>query len=376
MRQFALKVGSAILTLDTNGSVHDTAANKVADWTTEGNQIKVRKAGGGADLVDVAWAFNDRNQLTIAQAGKVVFTMAGTTDGLPGFHLEKNRLVVDPDGDRDFTFPLDCRWGLNGDGNLVVAINGKESVLDGFIEDTKSRMRFQFDDKDASSFPNSLVFAGQWERVAKAESEIRLHFVLDDPALEIAAKPMNLPAAVRVDPQRNHLALVYQSKSGGEHRLQFMGSFEIRPDFTLSFRIDDVKEGGLRKSRIEVQTTFAFDVVRGNLQLYVGKERSDKAQVLEVGGTLSATLRKGQLDWNFAYRKATSGGKSNVTIATALSFVADNKRILVKYTQNGTSRQLDVTAKFTTDNFTASGGLTIANDAQGRQLKAFIGVSW
>ena len=147
-------------------------------------------------------------------------------------------------------------------------------------------------------------------------------------------------------------------------------------DFTLSFRIDDVKEGGLRKSRIEVQTTFAFDVVRGNLQLYVGKERSDKAQVLEVGGTLSATLRKGQLDWNFAYRKATSGGKSNVTIATALSFVADNKRILVKYTQNGTTRQLDVTAKFTTDNFTASGGLTIANDAQGRQLKAFIGVSW
>lgn len=376
MRQFALKVGTAILTLDTDGSVHDTAANKVADWTTEGNQIKLRKAGGGADLVDVAWAFNDRNQLTIAQAGKVVFTMAGTTDGLPGFHLEKNRLVVDPDGDRDFTFALDCLWGLNGDGNLVVSINGKESVLDGFIEDTKSRMRFQFDDKDASSFPNSLVFAGQWERVAKAESEIRLHFVLDDPALEITAKPMNLPAAVRVDPQRNHLALVYQSKSGGEHRLQFMGSFEIRPDFTLSFRIDHVKEGGLRKSRIEVQTTFAFDVVRGNLQLYVGKERSDKAQVLEVGGTLSATLRKGQLDWSFAYRNATSGGKNNVTIATALSFVADDKRILVKYTQDGKSRQLDVTAKITTESFTASGGLTIANDAQGRQLKAFIGVSW
>lgn len=376
MRQFALKVGNAILTLDTDGSVHDTAANKVADWTTEGNKIKVRKAGGGADLVDVAWAFNDRNQLTIAQAGKVVFTLAGTTDGLPGFHLDKNRLVVDPDGDRDFSFPLDCLWGLNGDGNLVVSINGKESVLDGFIEDTKSRMRFQFDDKDASSFPNSLVFAGQWERVAQAESEIRLHFVLDDPALEIAAKPMNLPAAVRVDPQRNHLALVYQSKSGGEHRLQFMGSFEIRSDFTLSFRIDDVKEGGLRKSRIEVQTTFAFDVVRGNLQLYVGRERSDKAQVLEVGGTLSATLRKGQLDWSFAYRKATSGGKNNVTIATALSFVADDKRILVKYTQDGKTRQLDVTAKLTTENFTASGGLTIANDAQGRQLKAFIGVSW
>jgi hypothetical protein len=187
---------------------------------------------------------------------------------------------------------------------------------------------------------------------------------------------MTLPAEVRVDPLRNHLALVYESKSSGTHRLQFMGSFEIRPDFTLSFRIDDVKDSGLRKSRIEVETNFAFDVVRGNLQLFVGRERTAQSQVLEVGGALSAKLKNGQLDWSFAYRKATSGGQSSVTVATALSFVSKNQSILIKYTQNGTQRQLDVSAKFTNDNFTAQGGLSIVNDPQGRSVKAFVGVSF
>ena len=376
MRQFPLMVGNGILTLDTNGSVHDSAANKLGDWTTEGNRIKIRNAGGGSDLVDVEWSFNDRNQLMLVQGGQTVFTIMSGTDGLPGFHLDKNRLVVDPDGDRDFTFTLDCLWGLNGDGNLVLSVDGKESVIDGFIEDTKSRLRFQFDDKDTSTFPNSLVFAGQWERVATATTAIHLHFVLEDPALEIAGTPMTLPTEVRVDPLRNHLALVYESKSSGTHRLQFMGSFEIRPDFTLSFRIDDVKDSGLRKSRIEVETSFAFDVVRGNLQLFVGRERTAQSQVLEVGGALSAKLKNGQLDWSFAYRKATSGGQSSVTVATALSFVSKNQSILIKYTQNGLQRQLDVTAKFTNDNFTAAGGLSIVNDPQGRSIKAFVGVSF
>lgn len=376
MRQFPLMVGNGILTLDTNGSVHDPAGNKVGDWTTEGHLIKIRRALGGSDLVDVEWAFNARNQLTIVQGGQLIFTMLNSTDGLPGFHLDGNQLVVDPDGDRDFTFTLACAWGLDGDGNLVMSVNGKESVIDGFIEDTKSRLRFQFDDKDTATFPNSLVFAGQWERVDTATHEIRLHFVLDDPKLEIAGKPLTLPAAVRVDPMRNHLALVYESRSNGTHRLQFMGSFEIRPDFTLNFRIDDVKDSGLRKSRIEVQTTFAFDVVRGNLQLFVGRERTAQSQVLEVGGALSAKLKNGQLDWTFAYRKATSGGQSSVTVATALSFVAKDQSILVKYSQNGTTRQLDVTAKFAASDFVAAGGLSIVNDAQGRAVRAFVGVSF
>ena len=376
MRQFPLEVEGQVCNFDTDGRVLDAAANVIGQWsTTPANQIRVTQSLGGTVDLDVQWTFNASNQLTISQDGKPVFTVLNTVEGLARFQLRKNVLVVDPDGDGDFEFALQCRYGMKADGNLVVSINGVESTLDGYLEDSKSRFRFQFFDKDLANFPSSLVFSGQWER-KQGDTEIRLHFKLDDPALELAATPLDLPAAVRVDPSRNHLALVFQSASHGERRLQFLGSFEIKPGFTLVFKIDDVKDGGVHKSKIEVQTSFEWDAAKGSLSLVVGRERTPTSQVIEVGGALQVQLKNGTLNWTFAYRKSTAGGQSVVTIATALEFKFDNNRITIEYLQDGKTRKLDVTGKLVEENFTVSGGVQIANDPSGRRLKAFVGVSW
>jgi len=379
MRQFPLKVGAVMLNFDTDGSVSDAAANTVGRWTTADNTIRVNRAGGGSEVVEALdFAFNASNQLVIRQSGQPVFTLVSTPEGLPTYSVDaKNRLVVDPDGDRDFSFTLDCLWGLNADGNLVVSISGTESVLDGYLEDRNSRFRFSFDDKDMPTVPSRLVLAGSWQRDTQVSNEIRLRFVLDDPALEIAARPLKLPAAVKVDPQRNHLALVYQTKSKGERQLQFAGSLEIKPDCTLVFRIDDVKDGGVRKSRIEVQTSFAWRAGLGSLQFVVGKETGKGAQTLEVGGALSAKLKGGQLDWTFAYRKATSGnGTASVALATSLSFVTDKGKLFINYVQDGKTRQLDISGRIDTGEVVFGGGLQVKNDPSGRSVKGFIGVSF
>lgn len=381
MNKFTLKTDGGDLTLDTDGSVHDGAGNKIADWSTDdANHVVIKRAadaaGPATETLEVGWAFNDKNQLTLSQGGEPVFTIKASTEGVPTFSLEKNVLVVDPDGDRVFTFMLHCLYGLNGDGNLVVSIGGQESVLNGFIADLKSRCRFQFADADLSTFPNSLIFAGAWERVKAAESEVRLHFVLDNAALELKEQPLILPAVVRVDPARNHLAMVYK-KNNVERRLQFMGSMEIGANLTLTFRIDDVKESGLRSTKIEVETTFEFDVVQGRLLLHVGKEKTATSQVLEIGGSLSATLRNGKLDWEFAYRKATSGGQSTVKIATALTFSGDKTKFTVKFMRDGKERTMDVTAKFATAKTVVQGGVLVSDGgAGGRRIGAFVGVSW
>ena len=381
MRQFPIEVQGQILQFDTDGRVLDSAANDVGTWTTTAtNQLRVKKTAGGGtvDVDGIAWAFNTTNQLTISQGGKLAFTGRTTNDGQPRFRLVNNRLVVDPDGDSNFEFELRCQFGLLPDGNLVVSINGVESTLDGYIEDSKSRFRFQFGDKDISRAPSSLVLAGQWERkTAGADNEIRLHFLLDDPALELAAKPLDLPAAVKVDPTRNHLALVYQSASNGVKRLQFMGSLEIRPGFTLVFKIDDSKDGGVRKSKIEVQTTFEWDVADGALSLYVGKTKGPKSQVIEVGGSLQVQLKNGELNWDFAYRKSTAGGQSVTTIATRLVFKAQTgNRVEIEYVQDGKTRRLDVTGKVELEKATVQGGVQVLNDPSGRRVKVFVGVSW
>ena len=379
MRTFALMVSGQQLNFDTDGDVKDSALNVTGRWSTQANRILYKPSGGAAQPLDVEWSFNELNQLTISQDGAVVFTLVNTPDGLVGYHLEKNILVVDPDGDLDFTFQLHCLYGLDGDGNLLVSINGKTSVIDGVIEDTKSRFRFRFDDKDAPSFPSSLVFSGSWERIADPAlaNEIRLHFVLDDKQLELADHPLNLPAQVQVSRARNHLEMVYLSKSGGERRLQFQGSLEIKPGFTLAFRIDDVKDGGVRRSVIEVQTTFDLDIGTGFLSLRVGKNvGGTPGQTIELGGSIKSTLKNGTLTLDFRYRKDSAGGQSTKTIAAGLSFESQGSRLLVHFTQEGQSRTLDVTARISTARFTFDGRLQIKNDPQGRSLGGFFGISW
>lgn len=377
MRNFSLKVGNVPMMFDTDGRVLDSADKVKGQWnTTPANKILFTKAEGGSEEIDVAWTFNADNQLVISQSGKAVFTVVESTDGLPRFQLKKNRLVVDPDGDGDFEFTLNCLFGLTAEGNLVLSINGKESVLDGFIEDSKSRLRFQFKDKATDAFPNSLVLSGKWERRADVTDAIRLHFVLDDPTLEIAAKPLHLPQALRVDPLRNHLALVYE-KNGKERRLQFLGSLEIKPNFTLVFRIDDVTDGSVRKSSITVESSFEFDRFQGQLTLFVGREKTPTSQKLQVSAKLAAVLKNNAtLEWSVDYTKSTAGGTASTTFATALRFEAEGQKFFVSYQQAGKARRLEVTAKIEKEDFTISGGVEITNDGQGRRLKAFIGVAF
>lgn len=377
MRNFPLKTGGVLLLFDTDGRVLDSADKVKGQWrTTPANKILFTKAEGGSEEIDVGWAFNADNQLVISQSGKPVFTVVESTDGLPRFRLKKNQLVVDPDGDGDFEFTLTCLFGLAADGNLVLSINGKESVLDGFIEDSKSRFRFQFKDKATDAFPNSLVLSGKWERRADVTDAIRLRFVLDDPALEITAQPLHLPQALRVDPLRNHLALVYE-KNGKERRLQFLGSLEIKPNFTLVFRIDDVTDGSVRKSSITVESSFEFDRFQGQLTLFVGKEKTPTSQKLQISAKLAAVLKNNAtLEWSIDYTKSTAGGTARTTFATALRFEADDKKFFVSYQQAGKARRLEITAKIEQDDFTASGGVEIVHDSQGRRLKAFVGVAF
>ncbi len=379
MRNFPLKVSDGTpLLFDTDGRVLDSADKVKGQWrTTPANKILFTKAGdGGTEEIDVAWAFNADNQLVISQAGKPVFTIVESTDGLPRYQLKKNQLVVDPDGDSDFEFTLSCLFGLTAEGNMVLSISGKESLLDGFIEDSKSRFRFQFKDKATDAAPNSLVLTGKWQRRDDVTDSIRLRFVLDDPALEIADKPLFLPQALRIDPLRNHLALVYE-KNGKERRLQFLGSLEIKPNFTLVFRIDDVNDGSVRKSSITVESTFEFDRFQGQLTFFVGKEKTPTSQMLQVSAKLSAVLKNNAtLEWTIDYAKSAAGGTSRTVFATSLHFEAEGKKFFVSYRQAGKDKRLEVTAKIEKENFTFSGGVEIINDAQGRRLKAFVGVAF
>lgn len=389
MKQFALKDGDQTYTCDTDGRVSD-ATNVIGTWTTANNKVRIAKQVGSPVELPVEWQFNPKNQLVIRQGGSDVFTMVSSTEELPRYRLVDNVLSVDPDGDDNFSFKLDCLWGLDANGNVKVSIGGVASTLDGFIEDSQSRLQFQFFDKDQPSFPSGLVFSGKWERMKKLpdgtwrpikpgedDPEIRMHFALTKPALEDPTAPLILPASLKVDPTRNHLMLSYSSPSYGTRRLEFMGSLEITPNFTMKFRIANEKDPKGTKTRIDVETTFEFDRGQGTILLHVGRTKTATSQELEVTGSVQAQIKNGALTWTFAYQNNTAGGVSTVTFATALKFTFDGGEFFIEYSQAGQTKKLKVTGKIVEKDFTATGGVEIENGPDGRKrIGAFIGVSF
>jgi hypothetical protein len=382
MRKFALQDGNMIYYCATDGTVAD-AAHTIGQWTTtDDNQIRITKTAGDSTTLEVAWQFNDANQLSLSQDDKEVFRLTGA-DLSPRYCLSQNALRVDPDGDLDFEFTLHCHWGLTEDGKLKVTIGKTESSVDGYVEDNKGRFRFWFYDKERPIRPSNLIFDGKWESVDAdgkpvevVNDRLRLHYVLDDPELEDKQAPLILPGQVKVDPQRNHLYVTFAYPDHGTRTLTFEGSLQIKPNWNLSFTIRDSQNGGVRKSRIEVATTFAWDRGTGSLQLFVGRNTGPGAEQLEIGGTIKARVGATGISMTFNYLKDTSGGTKSLTLATSVTFELKDTAIWINYSMAGKSWQLDITAKLVKEDFVLMGGVEIKHDLNGRRLGGFIGIKW
>ena len=383
MQIFALDVNGTQCTFDTDGIVTDAANHVFGKWTTtDDNKIKVIPASGSNMELAVDWGFNAQNQLTIHSGGTEVLTLRISANGVPRMHLEKNVLIVDPDGDSDFKFPLKCQFGMTAAGNLQVTFNGTDThELDGYLSDSRSRFRYEFFDKDMEgSVPNAFLLSGEWVQDKSKATEIRMEFKLADPAQAIDGKALALPGQLKVEKHRNHLALVYE-KNGATRRIQFLGSLEIKKGWKLAFRVDYESNGASKKMVVEMDTTFEFDTVEGGIKLYVGKTKTATSQEITVGGSLKAKFVKSgiSLSWDFQYTKSTAGGKSNLTIATSLEFEAKGSKIIIKYKKdtNANTESLDVTAKIEKSDFVLSGGVAIQKDGDNpRRLGAFIGISF
>lgn len=389
MKQFPLKVGQSTLQFDTDGLVKDATGAKVGTWTTDtGNRIVFSRDSGGSENLDIAWSFDSENRLTIKQGDKTAITFARTGSELPMFRLDdNNRLLVNPDGDLagpgKFEFPLVCKFGLNADANLIVSINGVESVLQGFISDEASRFRFWFDDLVLNTGPSGLMFAGSWQRQEQGfENEIRLRFDLADPALQLPGKPFVMPAAATVDKKTNHLLVVYRSKQGVKE-MRFSGRLEIGRDTSLVFIIENTKTPTLKKTSITVEATFGWARGEGTAVFYVGRveNKTDKTQVIEVRGDLTAKMGDDRkITLTFAYRKATGAGKpAEVKLATTVAIENKNSRFTLLYERDGKVQRFEVTAQMSTAKFDVSGGIAIINEQgkpEARQVTAFIGISW
>jgi hypothetical protein len=380
--QFALKVGTGVLYFDTDGEVWN-AATQAGTWTTDKSNAIVFKPSDGSKStsIPVRWRFDQDNYLWLFQGDTPVHQFGGTEGPVAKFTLEDNFLQVDPDLDdtNDFTFTLCPQWGLLDDGRLQVSVGKEVSTIDGYLESNDSGFNYRFVQLDRAATPMrwNLKFSGQWER-AGGDSQLWLHFKLDDPAREDKKHPLNLPAAAGVDPKRNHLVFQF-SGNGRSHLIQFQGSLKIRSNWTLAFTIKQSDDGNVSKSLLEVETSFEFDQdTSGNLVFYVGQVKTQDRQTLTLGGQVSLKLDATTgVTVNFKYSKSTtSTGTAQTSLAVGGQFFWNNGQINFSFQQDGATLSINVTAKIELGGANVAIGATIGNDPQNRKVTAFLRVDF
>src|SRR5271166_2253837 len=147
MSQFQLTNGATTYEFDAAGGVF-IAGVPSGSWTTNAsNQIVATLADASTVAFDVAWLFNDRNQLTIRSQNAEIFNFAAT--GLRNtFTTRDGALLVQPDRLDAFTFELHGGWNLGKDHDLTFTSNGVTSTLDGFVSDPLGRFIYHFANKD------------------------------------------------------------------------------------------------------------------------------------------------------------------------------------------------------------------------------------
>jgi len=377
MPQFTLPDVNGSFTLDTHGHVFDEKSTLLGTWTTDAdkNLIRISKLDGSTHDVAVAWAFNTKNQLTISYNNVLIHVLAVTVTSHPNYSLDKNLLVVDPDGDRNFVFRLNCKYSFDPKGNLFIRINETSSSIKGYISGLNSRLTFRFNDLvKMTGFGNTLLFSGVWEKEVD-EKRLKLSFKLDGNA-GIDGLALQMPSTLSVDPQSNQLYMSYDSDGYGSRTLAFAGQLTIGPNWTLNFDIINISNGVSITRTYSFETNFQWQKGNGSIVLHMGKNAADSTDEIEIGGALSAALSNGVLTCSFSYKKSGAAATATRVVATNISFHSNNGELTIQYSQDGDQKKCSIEAVKETLNMkiTAGAGLNIAGDT--RSVSLFLGIAF
>ncbi|MEO8368643.1 MAG: hypothetical protein ABI806_05560 [Candidatus Solibacter sp.] len=308
MRTFQLKSGANTFTLGVDGSVVLSEAD-AGKWSTSNDNQIVITNGAATTPIPVDWVWTPDNHLVIQQAGAVVFDVNGSTTSQPDFRLASAVLMVKPESESPFEFPVRPKWGLTKTHDLEMTVNGKASTIDGIISDTNSAFKFNFVDKKEIIEKFTLNFKGGWKDDPDEDDPARVIYEYD-----IAPDPSNpaspnkavfkLPNKLVVDNNFNVLSYSYD-KAGRTRSVALVGQFNVS-QFEMSYAIE-------RKSAADgVSTTLKFEInVKGSTQdgklVFELKKKSGAAPetTLAIGGKYSAKFKSGVLTVAFGFKQKT-----------------------------------------------------------------------
>ena len=347
MNYFQLTNGTGTYELDAAGRV-SMGISAVGSWTTNpANQIVVTLTNGRIVPFDVAWIFNDKNQLTIQSPGAQSlstqvfnFSAVGRRNS---FTTRDTVLLVKPERLGAFTFALRGEWEITPDHDLTFTVGGVTSTLDGFVSDPLGRFMFHFANKANLLETNVLGFAGSWQSKVDAGGTPLLDFhyqTCNGP------KIFELPGAVAFNRSSNQLTYTY-TKGNKNLSIDFQGTLTIGPDFTITYVVQrQVSSGG---EEIVASTTLAFHAtltqpdLHGDLHLTLLKPDGTAGDsTLTIGGQCQGMLGKTSLQIGFTFTQIFGGAGNQITRTAALGGTIAFNGGQVQWTFDATGTTIDL----------------------------------
>lgn len=318
MATFQLKQGATTFDFDTAGTVASNGA-AAGTWTTnKTNQIVLTDNAGNATNFDVTWAFNASNQLVVGQNGNDLLNFDTSAENRAFYSTRDAVLEVLPDISSTFSFDLHGGWALTSDHRLQFTVNGKASIINGFIQDPRGRFMYHFFNQDDQTQESILGFVGSWSSASNANGDPTLTFTYTKE--DGSQGTFTLPQSIAINRSLNQLMYEY-NKDDQTFRLQFQGFLSISPTFQISYAIDRQvsKQGGqqVASTTITLDAVFTANDFTGDLELQLKKQDGSlSTTTLTIAGNFTALLGSAQLQVGFSFNQVRSGN----TVTTNFGF--------------------------------------------------------
>jgi hypothetical protein len=347
MATFSLTQGADKYDFDTTGPVNKNGQT-VGNWaTSKDNKLTVSDKNGNALVsFDVTWQFNADNQLTLSSGGNVAFNFNTVAGVRPLLTTNNAVLNVRPDRNNTFNFDLRGEWDITADHDLSITINGVQSVIDGFIQDPRSRFMYHFFNKQNLTQETILGFVGSWQQRVDASGTPVLDFQYKRE--DGSTDTFSLPQGVTINRTINQFMYQY-NKAGHSFRVQFVGLLQVSEDFQITYSIDrQVSQTGQEQvaaTTFTIGTVFKKNNFSGTLDLAVTKaDGTPGAFTLSISGSFTAVLGQTKLQAGFTFSQVRAGNTITTAIGFSGSLQLKNGQVQWQFAKNAQTMTIAISA--------------------------------
>ena len=374
MAAFSLTKDGSTFDFDLQGNVSQ-AGNAIGTWNIDNNnQISITKTDGSSVQIPADWGFNTGNQLELRQGSKVIFNFLNDARVRPEIQVDHGVLLIAPDqNNADFFFPIHGTWGIDNNFNLLFTVGAVTSTINGILNDTQtSEFAYIFITQGPVARQYELDLTGAWEQNGSGV-DVDFRYDTEDPQ---QPGKIQLPPGLTMDPTSNILLYTYNK---GDHTgsLQLAGSVRVNPNFSLTYVLDAQDAAGIKSTTFAIAASIdEGSAGEGNLKLKV--QRTDKEQILEIGGNYHGVIAGQDLTVGFAFTRTVSGTQITDSVAFTGKVVnpGNGNTFAWQFNLNGKDFSIDITAHVALSSGACiNASLNVTVNGQQMGITAMFGIS-